>query len=297
MSTRPRHDRVAPTAPYRSSPPSKRRAAARGDRDRAMLTARTADRFDLYERSVQTPDSEIEFIDRVYGQAHGRRPRTLREDFCGTGYLCAEWVGSRSDRTAVGLDLDQPTLDVGLRRHVRALGDAAARVRLERRDVLQAEDVPAEVIVAFNFSYCVFKTRSVLRRYFAGVRTALDEGGVFLLDVYGGPDAQTELVERKRMRGFTYIWDQRPYDALTGQAVRYIHFGFRDGSEMRRAFTYDWRIWSLPELRDLLEEVGFARVEVYWEGSDARGHGNGVFRKVARADNEQAWIAYVLAWR
>lgn len=262
-----------------------------------MLTARTADRLDLYERSVQAPDAEVEFIDRVFTKAHDRPALTLREDFCGTGFLCAEWVKSRRERRAVGLDLHAPTLAYGREHHVAPLGEAGSRVELRRQDVLAGTRERFDVVVAFNFSYCVFKQRAVLARYLARAKASLAPGGVFMLDIYGGPDAQTELVEAKRMRGFTYVWDQRPYDALSAEAVRYIHFRFRDGSEMRRAFTYDWRIWSLPELRDLLHEAGFSRVEVYWEGSDAKGRGNGVFRKVARAQNEQAWIAYVLAWR
>lgn len=267
----------------------------RRDRNHS-LTARNADRYALYEQSVQAPQAEVEFIDRIFRRARGRPPLSLREDFCGTALLCADWVKSHPERTAVGLDIDERPLAYGGRRHLRPLGEAAKRVRLLRRDVLDGAGEPADVVVAFNFSYCVLQSRRELLRYFAAVRSGLAPGGVLLLDVYGGPDAQTELVETKRMRGFSYVWDQRPYDAISGHARRYIHFRFRDGSELKRAFAYDWRIWTLPELRDALLETGFDRIEVYWEGSDARGHGNGVFRKVRAAENEQAWIAYVAAW-
>jgi hypothetical protein len=40
------------------------------------------------------------------------------------------------------------------------------------------------------------------------------------------------------------------------------YFAHREGSALRDAFRYDWRIWSLPELRDLLNEAGFSRGEV-----------------------------------
>lgn len=263
----------------------------------APLTAATADRYALYEQSVQAPDAEVPFIDRAYRRARGRPPLSLREDFCGTGLLCVEWVKSRRDRSALGLDLHEPTLAYGRRVHVTPLGPAGERVELRRGDVRDPGSERPEVVVAFNFSYCVFKERAELLRYFTSVRRSLADGGVFLLDVYGGPDAQTELVENKAVKGFTYVWDQRPYDALSGHARRYIHFRFRDGTEIARAFTYDWRIWSLPEIGDLLREAGFASVEVYWEGADEKGQGNGVFRKVRTAENEQAWIAYVLAWR
>jgi hypothetical protein len=163
--------------------------------------------------------------------------------------------------------------------------------------VLELPATEVDVAVALNFSYCVLKERAELRRYFERVRAALASPGAFVLDVYGGPDAQTELTEKKAIGGFTYVWEQRPYDAVSGCAVRDIHFRFKDGTELRRAFTYDWRIWSLPEVRDALAEAGFSRVDVYWEGADAKGRGNGVFRRVRAAENEQAWIAYVAAWR
>ncbi len=261
------------------------------------LTASTADKFALYERSVQAPDNEVAFLDRVFRKTRGRRPLALREDFCGTGALCAAWAKSHLERTAIGLDLDGKTLAYGQSHHVSALGPASHRVELCRRDVLTAGPEKVEIIAAFNFSYCVFKERAELLRYFRRAHAALVDDGVFVLDVYGGLDCQSELIERKRLPGFTYVWEQGPTDAIKGEAMRYIHFEFRDGSTLHRAFTYDWRIWSLPELCDALADAGFTRVEVYWESSDKRGRGDGKFKKRDAAVNEQAWIAYILAWR
>ena len=49
------------------------------------------------------------------------------------------------------------------------------------------------------------------------------------------------------------------------------------------------------ELRELLEEAGFARVCVYWEGEDEDGEGDGEFTEEATGDADPAWIAYVVA--
>jgi hypothetical protein len=134
-------------------------------------------------------------------------------------------------------------------------------------------------------------------RYYAKVRESLVDDGGFFLDIHGGPDAQVEVIERTKHKGFTYVWDQRPMDAVSGNAIRHIHFEFPDGTRMNRAFTYDWRVWTLPELRDMLRDAGFARVEVYWEGATEEGEGNGIFRRVRAAENEDSWIAYVAAWQ
>ncbi|MEM6730803.1 MAG: class I SAM-dependent methyltransferase [Myxococcota bacterium] len=264
---------------------------------RVQLTAKTADKHDLYERSVQEVSVDVKFIRRVFKKKNGRRPHVLREDFCGTAALCAAWVEKDPENTAFGLDLDAPTLAYGTERHIQPLGDeAASRVRLYERDVLEGANERADVCVAFNFSFCVFKDRPTLVRYYRKVLEGLKEGGAFMLDLHGGPEAQIEVEEETDHGEFTYVWDQRAMDALSAEAIRHIHFRFHDGSEMRKAFTYDWRVWTLPEMRDMLIEAGFSSVDVYWEGSDKHGEGNGVFRKVARAENEDSWIAYIVAW-
>src|SRR5688572_8118187 len=55
-------------------------------------TAATADKHELYQLSVQDPEIEIAFINRVYKKTHGRLPVSLREDFCGTALFCAAWA-------------------------------------------------------------------------------------------------------------------------------------------------------------------------------------------------------------
>jgi SAM-dependent methyltransferase len=266
---------------------------------RRGFTKANSNKHDLYERSVQDPPSDVRFIHRVFKKERGKTAMSLREDFCGTGAMCASWVASNKERVAVGLDLDQPTMDWGMERHILPLGKAAERVTLLNRNVLTGTPRQKfDTICAFNFSYCVFKDRNTLLDYMKGVRRDLKPGGAFFMDLHGGPDAQIEVEERTKIDGgFTYVWDQRPMDAVTACAVRYIHFEFRDGSAIRRAFTYDWRVWSLPELRDLMLAAGFKAAEVYWEGCDQDGDGNGIFRKVKKAENEESWVAYLCGWR
>jgi hypothetical protein len=80
--------------------------------------------------------------------------------------------------------------------------------------------------------------------------------------------------------------------------VNFIHFEFDDGSRINRAFRYDWRLWGLFELRDLLDDAGFSKTEVYWEGTDRQtGEGNDVFRRRERAEDDPAWICYIAGIR
>ena len=153
----------------------------------------------------------------------------------------------------------------------------------------------ADILVAFNFSYWVFKRREQMLAYFRAARPALAANGLFMLDIFGGPEAFEECKERTDFRGFTYIWDQASYDPISGDYLCHIHFKFPDGSKLRRAFSYDWRLWTLPELRDLLLEAGFGRTTVYWEQTGRDGEGNGEYAPAERGDADPAWIAYVIA--
>ncbi len=256
----------------------------------------TIDKFKLYQESVQDPASEVRLIQRVYRRMRGMDPRNLREDFCGTAILACEWVRRVPDGRAVGIDLDFPTLQYAKTHSVESLGKKARHVELIHGDVLHPPEFKPDVVAAFNFSYFVFKSRERLRTYCAKVHRSLARDGVFFLDLYGGPQAQEIMEEDTDHDGFTYVWDQASYNPITGETLCHIHFDFPDGSRMRKAFTYDWRLWTLPELRDLLSEVGFATVDAYWEGTDSEtGGGNGIFRLSTKGDDAASWIAYVAA--
>lgn len=262
---------------------------------RVRLTAKTADKHLLYEASVQDPPQDVTFIDRVYRGERGRRPMRLREDFCGTGYMSATWAKSHPQRRALGLDLHAPTMAWGKKRHIAPMGPDASRVELRQQDVLQVTREKSDVVCAFNFSYCCFLRREQMLQYVTAVRKSLRPDGIYFMDIHGGTECLEEMEETTKHRGFTYVWDQGPFDAISGCTTRYIHFRFPDGTELKRAFGYAWRSWNLPELRDILLEAGFSRVDVYWEGVDADGEGNGKFRRRKGAENELSWIAYIVA--
>jgi SAM-dependent methyltransferase len=266
----------------------------------APAYADLADRHRLYERSVQCPEAEVDFIDRNYRLLRGRSARALREDFCGTAAVSCEWVGRRKTNRAIGVDLDRSVLDWGRTNNLARLPQhQIERVTLIERDVLTVETPPQDVIAAMNFSYWLLTGRAALRRYFESVREALKDDGVFFLDAYGGYDSYRVITEERAIEDdegrFTYIWEQESYDPISGRLVCHIHFAFPDGSRMERAFSYDWRLWSLPEIRELLAESGFGRVICYWQGWDRDGNPDGRFLPVEAGEPEAGWIAYLTA--
>lgn len=262
------------------------------------------DRHTLYQKAVQSPDAEIDFIDGAYRRLRGRKAARLREDFCGTALNSCEWVKRRRTNTAVGLDLHRTTLEWGRTHNLARLGPGpASRVSLLQSDVLTPGRGTGDmdIILALNFSWWVFQTRDVLLRYFRSARRSLAPRGVFFLDIYGGYEAQKEGREHNliggKKRGFTYTWDQSLFDPITNRTRCHIHFKLKDGPRFRRAFTYDWRLWSIPETRDALIDAGFRDTVVFWEGEGKDGAGDGNFRPRKSGECCAAFVAYIAALR
>lgn len=284
---------------------SKARAKGRPQSRKAAKSkakiADSADRHRLYELSVQCVEAEIDFVEETYQALRGKKARVLREDFCGTGNSSCEWVRRRKENIAYGVDLDEEVLAWGEANRVGKLKpEQRERVHLVNGNVLGGGTPAADVILAMNFSYWIFKTRNDLRRYFRAARKNLKRDGLFILDFYGGSDSMKEMRERRKIdagkgRSFTYIWDQRRFDPISGDLECRIHFAFSDGSKLKDAFTYHWRLWTMPEVRELLLEAGFRRATVYWEGTDEDNEGSGEYEPAVRGEADPAWISYLVA--
>jgi SAM-dependent methyltransferase len=262
-------------------------------------TARTADRHALYTAAVQAPAADARQFARWHRQLTGQPLRRLREDFCGTAALAAAFVRQHPEAVAVGVDRDRDTL-AWARTHTLPALRPAERARLQLRcgDVRTVRTAPVQMVVACNFSYMVFHTRAELREYLRACRRALQPGGVLLLDSWGGGLVHRPCVERHRGQGFDWLWHQRRFDPLTHRIDCRIHFRFRDGSRLDNAFVYDWRLWMLPELRELFTEAGFEGVHVRQEVVSPRtGLGTGRFRRVDQGRADPTWHAYVVGQR
>lgn len=258
-------------------------------------TAATSDRHELYQVSVQEPETEISFLEMAFEDYRDREPLTLREDFCGTALDCAEFVRRNPERTAVGIDLDPDVLAWGRERNIEPLGGDASRVTLLNQNVIKPPDQKFDIIVAMNFSYFIFKTRRELLAYFESVHQSLGEDGVFALDCYGGWEAYEVQDEKRELDDFYYIWDQAAYNPVTNEVTNHIHFRFFDGSTMNRAFSYDWRLWQLAELREILEDVGFSQVRFWWEIDDEDDNGTGEYEEKDDLENDPGWVCYLTA--
>jgi SAM-dependent methyltransferase len=260
--------------------------------------AEKADIHELYELSVQNVENEVEFLQATFKSLRGRTAYLFREDFCGTASASCQWVRQGSDYQAIGVDIEPSVLEWGRKNRVSKLAaEDQARVSLIESDVMTVKTPPVDLLAAFNFSYFIFDTRDSLRAYFEKAYAALKDDGVFFCDLFGGPEAQEETKEKTKHKkhGFSYIWHQAKFHPVTNFIRCHIHFHFKDGSKLKKAFTYEWRLWSAPEIKELLLEAGFKTATVYWEGEDEEGDGNGEFVPDEKGVADLAWIAYIVA--
>ncbi|RID66514.1 hypothetical protein BRARA_D01647 [Brassica rapa] len=301
-------------------------------------------KFLLYQQSVQSPKGDISYLQKFFLMyVGGRQPLHFQEDFCGTALLSAEWLKADTRRTAVGLDFDLEALEWCMDNNISKLGaDVYSRMSLLHGNVLtplEAKQVTSkshellqnislddegeedhgveslekdglakrDIVCAFNFSCCCLHKRSELVTYFKNAREALSKkGGIFVMDLYGGASAEGQLKLQRKFPTFTYTWEQAEFDIVSRKTRISLHYHLqKQNRKIRHAFSYSWRLWSLPEIKDCMEEAGFRSVH-FWlrempDASEMRrtdGFGAGRDIKYEEVKNFQqcdAWNAYIVA--
>jgi hypothetical protein len=280
------------TKANRTKPKAKAKKKGKGKGKKPVYSAKTADIHELYQLAVQSPEVDADFLARLYKRLRKKPARHLREDFCGTGYLASAWLRRNKDNTAEGFDIDEPTVAWGLERNFAGIEQLDERVDLQIADVREPSRQTPDIRCAPNFT-----ERADLKEYFEACRKDLPDDGLYVIDIYGGPEAFEEMEEERKIgAGFTYVWEQVHYHPATGGYRCKIHFRFKDGTQVKSAYDYTWRLWNLPEVMDLLKEAGFGQVDSYWEGTDEDGEsGNGIYRKSKLGENCPAWVTYIVA--
>lgn len=301
--------------------PSRRNAPSNGPEGHVSSKSGTPagpDILELYRWAVQDPETHVAVLIQMYSRLRdGLHPTILREDFAGTAAESVAWVASDKTRTAIATDRDRATLEWAQRRAARLLQSDTDRVQFVEGDVLDIvpPHVPtADVICVLNFSILYFHCRSALHAYFQHTRRCLAPDGILVFNVFGGPGAMRDSLDQRPVRPaprtplehapppFEYRWEQRDYNAVTGQLECHIHFVLdqaptRTGTtKVDRAFSYNWRLWTLPELLELVQSAGFSDVQVWRHTYDESRGRDGVFLgPVTSITNEETWLAYIVA--
>ena len=117
------------------------------------------------------------------------------------------------------------------------------------------------------------------------------------MDLFGGPgvnkpSTQSRLVEPDEggVEPFTYQWEQRGRNLQTGRMDCRIHFELRDGTRIKDAFIYDWRLWTPGQIIDLAQQAGFEQAAFWWSDPTEPGR----FHPVQEVPQDQDWVGYVV---
>ncbi|MBF0301241.1 MAG: class I SAM-dependent methyltransferase, partial [Oligoflexia bacterium] len=95
---------------------------------------------------------------------------------------------------------------------------------------------------------------------------------------------------------FIYHWDCDKFNPITNEGLYKIHYTkSKENKKYENVFVYDWRLWSIAELKEILIEAGFSKVYCYWEGDDENGGGDGNFVITDIGENCDSWNCYLLA--
>ncbi|MCI5073084.1 class I SAM-dependent methyltransferase [bacterium] len=258
-------------------------------------------KYELYEASVQDPQAEVDFWQQASQELIGKPARSMREDFCATFWNAATWVKQHKDNTAIAVDISKDVLDYGKKKHFDTLSSTEqSRLRIVQNDVMKVNDPKVDMVTVSNFSIFFFKERLKLLAYLKQALGVLNDKGFICVDVLGGTQSEDDDYEERTFKvprskeEITYIWEQEEYNPISRETRYSIHYKFKNKKKLKRAFTYDWRMWSIPELKDLMLEAGFKDVVVYWEEDDEDGEGSGVYSQHEDAENCASWIAYVI---
>ena len=254
------------------------------------------DKYWYYRHSVQSPDLDVRFIRNSYRSLKKKEAHIFREDFCSTFALSCEWVKLGKFCRSIAVDIDGRPLKYGKENSLTRLSsEQQKRLCVIHDDVLSCRTTKADIISALNFSYFVFKKRDDLKKYFLNCYKSLNKSGLLVLDCFGGSQCFQANEEEIDHGTFTYYWDQKHFDPISHHAVFHIHYKRKGEKKRKKVFTYDWRIWAIPEIKDLLREAGFRKIHVYWEGTDKDGEGNGRFKSREKGEDCESWVAYIMS--
>jgi hypothetical protein len=212
-------------------------------------------KYELYQKTVQNAKKEVEFFRKVYRIVFNRIPYKFREDFCGTGLLACEWTNNNVMNEAVGLDFDQEALDYGGLHNV-----TNDRVKLINQNILVTYSLEEkfDIICSLNYSHFLLTKRKDLLKYFTNVRQNINKG-IFILDLYGGCHIYSDHVYRSTDY---YEFHGKAINVLSDQSECSLNYRIKK-NKFKPLFNYLFRVYSIIELKECLEEAGFESFKLF----------------------------------
>ncbi|MBP5695051.1 MAG: class I SAM-dependent methyltransferase [Treponema sp.] len=178
---------------------------------------------------------------------------------CALGRISVELALCGMDVT--GVDITQPFLEAA-RETAQDEGVSIELVKADLRNFSVAEEkkFDAAVNIYNSFGYC--NTIEEDMQIASNICSSLKKGGTFILECISRETAVRWFTEGEwfERAGKTVLTKFTVEGAWEGLRSKWILLG-KDGSRMEHEFVQ--RLYSAPELRDMLLEKGFSSAEVY----------------------------------
>lgn len=118
-----------------------------------------------------------------------------------------------------------------------------------------------DTIVNLYISFGYFSDQKDDLKVLRNVYESLKKGGTFIIETLGKEIAVRDFVEAEwfERTGYTVLTEYEPLDSWTFLKNRWIII--KDGQRVEKIFTQ--RLYSASELRSILQEAGFNKVDIY----------------------------------
>jgi len=175
---------------------------------------------------------------------------------CGFGRISAELA--RREFSVTGIDITESYLKTAKEEaDLEKLN--IEYIKADAREFTRPDFFDLAVNLYISFGYFENKEDDLLLAQ--NVYKSLKNGGSFIIETLGKEIAVRDFVEAEwfERAGFTVLTKYEALDSWTFLKNRWILI--KDGERIERIFSQ--RLYSASELRDLLLEAGFSKVEIY----------------------------------
>ncbi len=210
----------------------------------------------------------VMFDEAHWAEAHGvaeaicslaglEKGSSVLDACCGPGRISVELGLCGMDVT--GVDITQPYLDAA-KETACDEGVELTLINADMRTFTSGKKFDAAVNVYNSFGYCasVAEDTEILRSVYG----ALKKDGVFVLECISRETAVKYFTpgEWFERAGMTVLTEFKVAGAWEGLVSKWILI---DGKGKRKEHCFVQRLYSAPELRDILLGIGFSHVDVY----------------------------------
>jgi SAM-dependent methyltransferase len=199
---------------------------------------------------------------------YGENPNSLKSPpkvldiCCGFGRISAELA--RMGYEVTGVDITESYLKTA-REEAAYENLEIEYIHSDAREFKRPEAFDLALNLYNSFGY--FESQDDDLRLVRNVYNSLKKGGCFIIDIFGKEVAVRDFIESEwfERAGFMVLTKYKVLDAWTFLHNRWILI--KDGKKYEKTFSY--RLYSAVELKSLLLEAGFSKIDSYgeWDGS------------------------------